>query len=100
MQLEPDGTTKNLLLKSGGQSSVALAGKTKVQRQAVRRLQHRAKIKFARRASRGTSASGRPGATANHRRESGRDGFVGLLRTDVVNVGVEAARSDDEPFTR
>ena len=45
------------------------------------------------------SADRRTSAAANHRGETGGDGFVRLLRTDEMDVGVDAAGGDDVTFT-
>ena len=59
-----------------------------IERQVIDRLQHHANVEGRRRAGGGAGAGGRAGAAANQGRQPGGDGFVGLLRADVVNVRV------------
>ena len=70
--------------------------KPKLSGKRIHRLQHRPEIKRRGRAGRRAGADRRAGAAADHRRESGGDGFVRLLRTDEMNVRVESARRDDQ----
>src|SRR5207237_5870574 len=90
-QLEADRAGPDLLDQRLLARRVALAQKTKVERQAVGGFDHPVDVPFARRARRGARAVRRSGAAANHRRDAAVERFPRLLRTDEMDVRVDPA---------
>jgi hypothetical protein len=96
VQLQPDGAGPDLVSQAGRQCRIALAGEAEVQRQVVHGLKHLTQIERAGRAGRRACPDGWPGAPADHGGQAGGDGFISLLRTDEVNVRIEATRGKDQ----
>ena len=78
--------------------SIALAGKAKIHRKAVGRLDHAGDVPGAGRAGGGEGAVRRSGAAAEHRSHARHQRLVDLLRANEVDVGVEAAGGEDFTF--
>ena len=100
VELETDGAGEDLFAERGGGAAVALAEEAEVHRERFGGLKHAVQVPFSGCAGRGERAVRRAGAAAEHRRDTGADGFVDLLRTDEVDVGVDAAGGDDVAFAR
>ena len=95
VQLQSHRSADDLLGDPLGLGRVALAQEAEVQRQIVGCLEHHADVVGPRCAGGRTGAGGRAGSSAEHRRQSAGDRFVGLLWTDEVNVGVDAPGGQD-----
>src|SRR5258706_13099870 len=89
-QLQSNRTTENLLGQARRKRGVSLAGEPKIQWQTIRGLQHHAQMMRARRTSGRASAGGRTGAAADKRGDTAGDGFIRLLRADVMNVRIDS----------
>ena len=87
-----------LLGKRARRRAIALAHEAEVHRKRLGRLEHAVDVPGSRRARRRKRAGRRSGAAAHHRRDAGHQRFVDLLRADVVDVRVDAARGDDHAF--
>src|SRR5262249_44571680 len=99
VELETTRAGANLRFERPGQAAVALAEKAEVDGKRFGRLQHSLDIPRARRAGRGVGARGWPRAAAEERSEPRGDGRLDQLRTNEVNVAVDAARSGDQVLT-
>ena len=98
VEFEPDRARFDLLAQGLGPADVALAGKTDIHRECIRRLQHPLEVPGTRCHSRRIGASGGTGATANHRGDTARQCFVDLLRTNEVNVGIDPTSGQNHAF--
>ena len=95
MQLERTGTGLDHFFQRRRARGIALAGKSEIDRKRVRRLDHARKMKRPGRASGGVGAGGRSGAAAEHRGDAGHQRLIHLLRTNEMDVRVEAAGGED-----
>ena len=98
MQLEANGARFNLLSDGFRLTDIALAEEADIHRKCVGRPQHLAHVKDTWRHRRGAGARCRPGATAEHRGDATGQRFFNLLRTDEVDVRVNATRGNDHAF--
>mmetsp|Transcript_4918 Transcript_4918/g.11772 ORF Transcript_4918/g.11772 Transcript_4918/m.11772 type:complete len:412 (-) Transcript_4918:759-1994(-) len=98
VKLEASSTSSNHFLEAVLEGGVALAGESKVERKRVGSLNHATNVPCSVSAGSGIGASCGPRTPSIHGSEPSRDGLIGLLRTDVVNVGVQTPRSDDASF--
>ena len=48
----------------------------------------------------GASAGGGAGPAADHRGQPGGDGFMGLLRANKMNMGIQSASGENQAFSR
>src|ERR1700682_5323460 len=96
VQLEPDGAGADLLEQPLGPGTVALAGKADVERDIVHSLEHARHVPRARRAGRRVGPGGGTGAAATPRGNAARQRLGRLLRTDEMDVRVDAAGGEDE----
>ena len=99
VQLEPDSAGRDLLRQRPGPRGVALAEESQVHRQRVGRLQHALDIPRPWRAGRRIGPGGRAGAAAEHRGDARHQGIVDLLRTDEMDVRINAAGGQDLALT-
>ena len=98
VQLERTGAGLDHLLQRRRARGVALAGEAEIDGKVVGRLDHAGEVPRPRRAGGGERAVRRAGAAAEHRGDAGHQRLVDLLRTDEMNVGVEAAGSENFSF--
>src|SRR5437899_8994480 len=100
MQLERAGAGLDHLLERSGTRGIAFAGKTEIHRQSVRSLDHASDVPRPRRAGGGEGAVRRPGPAAEHGSDAGHERLLLLLRADIMNMRVEAARGEDFALAR
>ena len=100
VQLQPDGAGADLLLERRRQARVALAEQTKVHRQSLERLIHALDVPGSGRARGGVGAGGRSRAAANHGGDAAHERVLRLLRTDEVDVRIDAAGGQNQAFAR
>mmetsp|Transcript_24303 Transcript_24303/g.37461 ORF Transcript_24303/g.37461 Transcript_24303/m.37461 type:complete len:405 (+) Transcript_24303:486-1700(+) len=99
VQFEPTCTRFNGIDQALRFGRVAFPRKPKVQRQTIGSLHHHAQMRGRWGTRRGTRPGSRAGPTPEHRRQSRRNGLIGQLRTDIVNVRINSPRSEYGPFT-
>ena len=90
----------HLFNQSGWLSAVAFTQKTKVEGEGFHRLQHTVNVPGTWGAGGCISPCGRAGAAANHGGHTGCDRSFDLLGTNEVDVGINAACSENHPFPR
>src|SRR5207245_6203560 len=77
---------------------VALAEKPEIDRDPLGRLDDAGKMPGPRRAGRRGGPGGGPGAAAEHRRDAAVERLLGELRTDEMDMAVDAACRGDAAF--
>ncbi len=100
VQLERAGAALHHFLQRGGQRRIALAGKAEIDRERIRRLDHARDMPRPRRAGGGEGAVRRTGAAAEQRGHARHQRVVHLLRTDEMDMRVEAAGGEDLALAR
>ena len=95
VQLQAGRAGADHFLQRRGARRVALAGEGQVDRQALGRLQHAREMPRPGRAGGGRGAGRGPGAAADQRGHAGGDRVLHLLRTDEMNMAVDAAGGED-----
>src|ERR1051325_11506685 len=95
MQFEPASAGLDHLDERLRLRRVALAEEAKIDRQAFGGLQHAREVPRPRRASRRRGTGRRAGAAAEHRRDAAIQGLFAQLRTDQMNMAIDAAGRDD-----
>ena len=96
--LSPQAPASTISISARGSDGVALAEKAEIDRDALGGLDDAGEVPRPRRAGRRRRAGGRPGAAAEHCRDAAVQRVLGLLRTDHVDVRVDAAGGDDLAF--
>ena len=96
VELQPHGASADLFVQSFRLRAVALTEKSEIHRQIVGRLEHPLEIPRPRRACGRLGSGGRSRPTTNKGGDAARERHIDLLWTDVMNVGVDAARCQDE----
>src|SRR3954454_13469112 len=100
MQLQSNGTGLDLFPQRFWPRTVPFPKKTEIERIRFYSFQHARKVPWTRRASRGVRAGRRPRASTNHGRHAGGQRLGNLLRTDEVNMRIDAASGKDFAFAR
>jgi len=98
MQFEPAGAALDHLDQRSWVRGVALAEEAEIDRKPLRRLQNAPQMPGTWRAGRRGGPGGRPGTSAEHRRDPAVQGLVHQLRTDEMNMRVDAAGGNDAVF--
>ncbi len=98
VQLQAHGPSFDLLCQGFGLGAVAFAEKPEVHRESVGGLQHAPDIPRAGSAGGGVGARGGAGAAADHSGDARGDRRLDLLRTNEVNMAVDAPGGDDHSF--
>ena len=98
VQFQAIGTRLDLLHERARCGAITLALKTQVHRKRIGGFEHPVDVPRPRRAGGGEGAGGRARAATHHRGNAGHQRIVDLLGANIVNVGVDAARSDDHAF--
>src|SRR5260221_5553129 len=98
MKLEPAGAGLDLLNETLGQGRITLAQEAEIHGESISSLEHALDMPRPRRAGRGIGSGCRPCATTHHGGEACIEGFLDLLRADVVDMRVDAASSDNLAF--
>ncbi len=98
VQLQADCTGLDLLDQWLRQACVTLAGEADVHRESVGGLEHARQVPWAGGAGGGVGPGRRASAAADHGGDAAHQGLFDLLRTDEVDVGVDAAGREDHAF--
>ena len=96
--LKPIAPPTSCSASPSGLAVLPLPEKAEIHRQAVGGLEHHPQMMRAGRAGRGAGARRRAGAAADERRQPAGQGVEGLLRADEVDVRVDSAGGEDQPF--
>src|SRR5262249_22522116 len=99
VELPADCAGAYLLLQPVGERRIALAEEAEVHGQRVGAPQHPLHVRCARRARRRVRAGCGTGSAADEGGDPAGQRVVRLLRTDEVNVRIDAARGEDEAFS-
>ncbi len=100
VQLERAGAALDHFLQRRGQRGVALAREAKIDRKRIRGLDHAREVPRPRRAGGGERAMRRTGTAAEQRGHARHQRIIDLLRTDEMNMRVEATGRENFPFAR
>ena len=98
VQLQRAGAGLDHFGKRRRSRGVAFAGEAEIDGEFIGRLDHAGDVKRAGRACGGEGAVRRSGAAAEHRCDARHQRFLDLLRTDEMNVRIEAAGREDFAF--
>ena len=96
--LRPTAPATICSAKPSGLAVLPLPVKAEIHRKGVGGLEHHAHMRRAGRAGGGAGAGGGPGAAADERGDAAGDGFIGLLRANVMDVRVDSAGGEDQAF--
>ncbi len=100
MDLETGGTCFQLLDQRRNAGGISLALNAKVDRQALDGAQHHFEIPRPVGRGHAVCAVNRPDAAAPERGDAVRESGLHLLRRDIVNMGIHAARGEDKVLAR
>src|SRR5262245_40240213 len=95
MQLQSAGASLDHLNQRPRVRRIAFSKEAEIDRQALGCLQHTGKMPGSRRAGCRRGAGSRAGAAAKHRRDAAAERVLDLLRTDEMDVRIDAAGGDD-----
>ncbi len=98
MKFQADRSGEDLLAQRLVGRAISLAEKSEVHGKRLGGLQHAVDIPFPRRASSRIGAVGGAGAAAKHGGDAAGHRVLDLLRTNEMNVGVDAARGYNAAF--
>src|SRR5262249_25827662 len=100
MKLQATDAGLDLFNQTCCQARAALTEKAQIHGEGVSRLEHPLNMPRSRRAGRGGRPRRRPRASAHHRGKAGIERLLDLLRTDEMNMDVDATGSNDLTFAR
>ena len=99
MDFQTQSPCFDLLFKWTNSGAIPFSKKTEIHRKSFCRFQHFLNIPSTRCYSRGISAISRSCATSNHSCDAAKKGVFNLLRSNKMNVGIDAACRGDESCT-